>query len=93
MNIQKYMPLNADREVSGLQIVYGGSGYISNPLMTIEQPDLGQQATAVAIMTSRTGVSNKSIDRILLNNPGTGYTTPPSVTFRGGKPTSVLLLL
>jgi len=59
--------------------------------MTIEQPDLGQQATAVAIMTSRTGVPNKSIDRILLNNPGTGYTTPPSVTFRGGKPTSVAI--
>ena len=86
-----YASLNADREVSGLQIVYGGSGYISDPLMTIEQPDLGQQATAVAIMTSRTGVPNKSIDRILLNNPGTGYTTPPSVTFRGGKPTSVAI--
>jgi hypothetical protein len=86
-----YASLNDDREVSGLQIVYGGSGYISSPLMTIEKPDLGQQATAVAIMTSRTGVSNKAIDRILLINPGTGYTTPPSITFTGGKPTSVAI--
>lgn len=86
-----YASLNDDREVSGLQIVYGGSGYVSSPLMTIEKPDLGQQATAVAIMTSRTGVSNYAIDRVLVINPGTGYTTPPDITFSRGKPTSVAI--
>lgn len=76
--------LNAAREVESLSIVYGGSGYISDPLMTIEEPRLGDQATAVAIMTSRGGLQNQAIDRILLINPGTGYTTPPTVTFTGG---------
>lgn len=78
--------LNSNREVSGLNIVYGGNGYISDPLMYIQQPELGQQATAVAIMTSRSGsLRNQAIDRVLLINPGTGYTTPPSVTFTGGE--------
>jgi hypothetical protein len=76
--------LNASREVESLSIVYGGSGYISDPLMTIEKPRLGDQATAVAIMTSRGGLQNQAVDRILLINPGTGYTTPPTVTFTGG---------
>ena len=39
-------------------------------------------------MTSRSGVPNQSVDRILLINPGTGYTTPPQVVFTGGSPTS-----
>ena len=77
--------LNAAREVESLSIVYGGSGYISDPLMTIEEPRLGDQATAVAIMTSRGGLQNQAVDRVLLINPGTGYTTPPTVTFTGGE--------
>ena len=52
---------------------------------------LGSQATAVAIMTSRTGVPNQSIDRILITNPGFGYTEPPIVTFTGGSPISVAI--
>ena len=42
-------------------------------------------------MTSRTGVSGKAIDRILLINPGTGYTTPPPISFSGGSPNSVAI--
>ena len=52
--------------VTGLTINYEGWGYTSVPIMTIEQPTLGSQATAVAIMTSRSGVPNQSIDRILI---------------------------
>ena len=54
--------------------------------MTIESPATGTQATAVAIMTSRSGIQNQAVDRILLINPGTGYTTPPQVVFTGGSP-------
>jgi len=39
-------------------------------------------------MTSRTGLQNQAVDRILLTNPGTGYTTPPQVVFSGGSPVS-----
>ena len=79
---------DANRVVTGLSINYEGWGYTSVPLMTIESPALGTQATAVAIMTSRTGVPNQSIDRILITNPGAGYTEPPMVTFSGGNPIS-----
>ena len=79
------------KTVTGLTINYEGWGYTSVPIMTFEDPDLGDQATAVAIMTSRAGVPNQSIDRILLINPGTGYTTPPLVQFSGGSPVSVAI--
>ena len=74
--------------VSGLTINYEGWGYTSVPIMTIESPATGTQATAVAIMTSRSGVPNQSIDRILITNPGFGYTEPPIVTLNGGNPIS-----
>ena len=74
-----------------MNITYEGWGYTSVPIMTIEQPSIGTQATGVAIMTSRTGVPNMSVDRILLTNPGTGYTTPPQVVFTSGSPTSVAI--
>ena len=77
--------------VSALSISYEGWGYTSVPLMTIAEPSLGVQATAVAIMTSRSDVSNQSVDRILLINPGTGYTTPPQVVFTGGSPVSTAI--
>ncbi len=80
--------LNSSREVDTLTINHPGNGYLTNPIMTIEAPANGVQATAVAIMTSRTGVPNQAIDRVLLINPGTGYTTPPSVVFSGGSPVS-----
>ena len=83
--------LNTAREISTLTINHPGNGYTSVPIMTIEPADLGDQATAVAIMTSRTGVSGKAIDRILLINPGTGYTTPPPISFSGGSPNSVAI--
>ena len=48
-------------------------------------------------MTSRTGVPGQAIDRILLTNPGFGYTAPPTVTITsvnangsGGIATAVL---
>ena len=82
---------DATKTVTGLTINYEGWGYTSVPIMTFEDPDLGTQATAVAIMTSRDGVPNQSIDRILLTNPGTGYTTPPLVQFSGGSPVSVAI--
>ncbi len=83
--------LNANREVASLTVVSEGWGYTSLPIVTIGTPQLGTQATAVAIMTSRTGVPNKAVDRVLLINPGTGYTTPPSVVFNGGSPVSVAI--
>jgi len=78
--------IDSNRVVTALTVVSEGWGYTSVPIMTIESPATGTQATAVAIMTSRSGIQNQAVDRILLINPGTGYTTPPQVVFTGGNP-------
>ena len=82
---------DATGTITGLTVNYEGWGYTSPPIMTVESPAIGSQATAVAIMTSRSGVANQSVDRILLINPGTGYTTPPQVVFTGGSPVSTAI--
>ena len=82
---------DATGTITGLTVNYEGWGYTSPPIMTVESPTTGSQATAVAIMTSRSGVANQSVDRILLINPGTGYTTPPQVVFTGGSPVSTAI--
>ena len=60
-----------------------GYGYLTAPTVSISTSP-GVDATAVAIMTSRSGISTaKSIDRILLINPGSGYIGIPTVTVPG----------
>jgi len=60
-----------------------GYGYLSAPTVSIStSPDIS--ATAVAIMTSRSGVATGlSINRLLLINPGRGYLGIPTVTMSG----------
>ena len=60
-----------------------GFGYASAPTIGITT-STGTDATAVAIMTERSGIATaKSIDRILLINPGSGYIGIPTVTVPG----------
>ena len=60
-----------------------GYGYLTAPTVSISTSP-GVDATAVAIMTSRSGIGTaKSIDRILLINPGGGYVGIPTVTVPG----------
>ena len=60
-----------------------GCGYLAAPTVSISTSP-GVDATAVAIMTSRSGIGTaKSIDRILLINPGGGYIGIPTVTVPG----------
>ena len=60
-----------------------GFGYLTAPTVSISTSP-GVDATAVAIMTSRSGIATaKSIDRILLINPGSGYIGIPTVTVPG----------
>lgn len=76
--------LGLDRKVSSITINSPGQGYINPPNVIITPPVAGRQATAVAIMTSRTGVPKLAIDRVLLIDPGVGYDQPPTVTITGG---------
>ena len=74
---------NIGKGVAFIDLVNDGTGYTLPPLVGISSaPTNGINATAVAIMTSRSGQTGQSIDRIELTNPGFGYTVTPTVTIR-----------
>jgi len=74
---------NIGKGVAFIDLVNDGTGYTLPPLVGISSaPTNGINATAVAIMTSRSGQSGQSIDRFELTNPGFGYTVAPTVTIR-----------
>lgn len=84
--------------VSKVDLLNDGANYLSPPTVSISTSpsgDTSHNATAVAIMTSRSGQIGSSIDRILVVNPGLGYTEPPTVTIRsrtgtGGLATAII---
>jgi hypothetical protein len=66
--------------VSKIDIINDGFGYLSTPTISISPPKNGGiNATAVAIMTSRSGQNSYSVGSILIINPGIGYTVIPTV--------------
>ena len=87
-----------DLAVSKIDLVNDGTGYTVPPIIGIQTaPGGGINATAVALMTQRTGQIGQSIDSIQITNPGLGYVTPPTITIRpqnndgtGGIATAVL---
>lgn len=67
--------------VSRIDLINDGTGYLSAPIVAISTASSGGiNATAVAIMTSRSGQTGSSIDKILVINPGIGYTVVPTVS-------------
>ena len=73
-----------NKSVQYIDLINDGTGYLSTPTIQITKAPVGGiNATAVAIMTSKTGRTGDSIDKILLVNPGVGYTQIPSVTIVG----------
>jgi hypothetical protein len=58
-------------------VVNGGSGYTSSPLISIVGGG-GAGATATAVIT------NGRVSRVLVENPGSGYTSQPTVSITGG---------
>lgn len=70
------IPTNA---VSYIDLINDGYNYASPPRIVIDPPASGTQAEAVATLTRLSGNSYGSIDKILILNPGSGYTTPPKV--------------
>jgi len=74
---------NVGKGIAKIDLINDGTGYTLPPLIGISSaPSDGINATAVAIMTSRSGQNGQSIDRIELTNPGFAYTVPPTVTIR-----------
>jgi len=62
--------------VGKIQVSSGGTGYNSNPIVTISPPstEWGIQATAAA------EISNGSVIDIQIVSSGRGYTSPPTIT-------------
>lgn len=72
----------ASAAISGGAIIYitvvePGSGYTTNPAVTITGGGGSSGAANAVISTGR-------VSSITLTNAGTGYTSPPTVTFSGG---------
>jgi hypothetical protein len=68
--------------VAGITVLNGGSGYVSQPTVTISAPpdsQIAEQATA-GLVTIEGGV----ITAINIGNPGRGYRSPPIITITGG---------
>ncbi len=63
--------------VDNLTIKDGGTGYQTQPLVTLSKPDLpdGTQATASATMDA-----NHVVNGVTIADPGSGYTKAPTVT-------------
>ena len=75
--------LSTGNSVNRIDLINDGTGYTVAPLIGISTaPTNGINATAVAIMTSRSGQTGQSIDRIEVTNPGYGYTEVPTITIR-----------
>ncbi|WP_438853178.1 hypothetical protein [Brevundimonas nasdae] len=65
--------------VSGLTVTAGGSGYTSEPTVTISPPPAGGvQAEVVAV------ISGGAVTGFTLLVPGAGYTVAPTISFAGG---------
>ena len=69
-------------QVDSITILDGGSGYVSQPTVTISAPPetLGSIQATAGVVTIEGGV----ITNIEVGNPGRGYTSPPTVTITGG---------
>ena len=69
-------------EIGTIVIANGGSGYVSQPTVTISAPP----ATVNAIQATAGAVTIVAgqITAIALGNPGRGYTSPPTITITGG---------
>ena len=64
-----------------------GYDYTKEPYVAISTSPTGDNATAVAITTEVGGVH--SVKEILLTNPGSGYTTAPTVTIVSAATTAI----
>jgi autotransporter-associated beta strand protein len=84
-NITVAAPLQAPsgNGVTAIGVADGGLGYIGEPYVEISGD--GRGATAVANMEDDgTGSNRWRVASVTITCPGTGYTLPPTVTFKAG---------
>jgi hypothetical protein len=69
-------------QLGAINITNGGSGYVSQPTVTISAPPA--TATAIQATAGVVTIVGGVITAIAIGNPGRGYVTPPTVTITGG---------
>lgn len=81
-NIVIAPPKGADT-VQSIELVSGGGNYDHAPTVEISAPDEagGVQATAVAVLDD-SNPANPVVSRIIITNPGSGYTMQPTATIQ-----------
>lgn len=68
------------KSIRKIDLIQDGTRYLETPIVSISTASPGGiNATAVAIMTSKSGQIGKSVERILVINPGIGYTQIPDI--------------
>ena len=82
--IAKPLTAPAGDSVTGIALTSGGSGYIGEPLVTIQPPSPGGvPATAVAEMEPD-GNGALRVASVRITSPGSRYAAAPTVSFSGG---------
>ena len=66
--------------INNIDIVSGGSSYTTQPSVEVGPPQLSGGVTAQASAF----IFNGQVVSIAVNNPGSGYTSAPTVTISGG---------
>jgi phage tail sheath protein FI len=70
--------------VTNIEIINGGSGYITAPTLIFSAPPTtgGVRATGTAVLGS--GETDGEVVNIIITEPGSGYTGSPTITFESG---------
>jgi hypothetical protein len=69
-------------QIGSIAVTAGGSGYTSQPTVTISPPP--DTANAIQATAGVVTIVGGSITAIAVGNPGRGYTSPPTITIAGG---------
>jgi hypothetical protein len=78
-------PANAG-QITGVTVTNGGSGYTSPPMVVFASAT-GMGASATAHLVTP-GPALYKLKKVIVDDPGYGYTTVPGITFSGGGPGS-----
>jgi hypothetical protein len=73
--------------IQKIDIVDEGYGFTSTPTIVIDEPEDGNQAQVVGVMTGSKGLlTKKSLWKVYIDDPGSGYspTSDPKISFFGG---------
>jgi len=69
-------------QIGSIAVTSGGSGYVSQPTVTISPPP--NTANAIQATAGVVTIVNGVITAIAVGNPGRGYSSPPVITITGG---------